>query len=317
MVRAGLIMALILALYQSNYGQNVVARAYTDSSDYLVGDYIHLTVEVKHDKGIEIYNPYTKEIFNELELIKIEDPLLREEGDKQVTKYRFIVAVYDSSDVSIPPIPIGYKVGKDTTTLIAYTNPVNFTVHTLEVNEGEEIKDVKEPLRIPLDWRLILLYLLIILAIIVLARYLYLRHKKKLEEKNKKRTIVRKVPAYITALNSLHSLEEEKLWQKGYVKEYHSKITEIVRRYFEERFYLPALELTTSEAMKKLKNRNDAFEILQTTEKFLNNADLVKFAKYKPIASVNEEMMKQAYMIVEKTIPKDREQKREVLSNVG
>lgn len=317
MVRASLILMLILVLYQGSYGQNITARAYTDSSNYLVGDYIHLTIEVKHDEGIEVYNPFTKELFNELELIKIEDPVLSEQGDQQVTEYKYIVSVYDSSDVSIPAIPVGYKIGKDTTTLIVYTNPVNFTVHTLEVNEGEEIKDVKEPIKIPLDWRLILLYLLIILAIIVLARYLYLRHKQKLEERNKKRTIVRKVPPYITALNSLHSLEEEKLWQKGYVKEYHSRITEIVRRYFEERFYLPALELTTSEAMSKLKNRNDALEILQTTEEFLNNADLVKFAKYQPIASVNEEMMKQAYMIVEKTIPKEREQKREVLSNAG
>jgi hypothetical protein len=315
MVRISLFLIFILALHQSSYGQNVVASAYTDSSNYLVGDYIHLTIKVKHDKGIEIYNPFTKEVFNEFELIKIEDPVLTEEGDKQVTEYKYIVSVYDSSDVSIPPIPVGYKVGKDTTTLIAYTNPVNFTVHTLEVKTDEEIKDVKEPIRIPLDWRLILLYLLIILAVIILARYLYLRHKKKLEEKNKQTKVIRTVPAYITALNSLHSLEEEKLWQKGYVKEYHSKITEIVRKYFEERFYLPALELTTSEAMKRLGNRNDASGIIQTTEEFLNNADLVKFAKYVPIASVNEEMMKQAYQIVEKTIPKEREQKKEVLSN--
>lgn len=315
MVRTSLVLMFILALYQSGYGQNIVANAYVDSSNYLVGDYIHLTINVKHDEGIEVYNPFTKEIFGALELIKIEDPVLSREGDKQVTEYRYIVSVYDSSDISIPGIPVGYKVGKDTTTLLAYTNPVNFTVHTLEVESDGEIKDVKEPVRIPLDWRIILLYLLIVLAIIILARILYLRRKKKLEEKNKQTKIVRKVPAYITALNSLHSLEEEKLWQKGYVKEYHSKITEIVRKYFEERFYLPALELTTSEAMKKLGNRNDASGILQTTGEFLNNADLVKFAKYKPIASVNEEMMKQAYQIVEKTIPKEREQKKEVLSN--
>ena len=51
------------------------------------------------------------------------------------------------------------------------------------------------------------------------------------------------------------------------------------------------------------------------TEDFLTNADLVKFAKYKPIATVNEEMMKQAYLIVEKTIPKNKEDKKEVVDN--
>ena len=111
-----------------------------------------------------------------------------------------------------------------------------------------------------------------------------------------------KLPSYITALNNLHQLEEEKLWQKGRVKEYHSRITEIIRKYFEDRFYLPALELTTTEALNRLRNRHDTNEILKTTEEFLNNADLVKFAKYNPVPDLNNEIMKQAYEIVEKTI---------------
>ena len=316
MVRISLILIFLLSLSFSSHLQSLVANAYTDTTDYLVGDYIHLSIKVKHDERIEVYNPFTKELFGKLELIKIEDPVLSEENGKKVVEYRYIVSVYDSSDVSIPPIPVGYKAGKDTTTLIAYTNPVNFTVHTLEVKANEEIKDVKEPIRIPLDWRLLLLYILIALFVIVLARYLYLRHKKKLEEESKRTRPAPKIPSYLTALNSLHELEEEKLWQKGYVKEYHSTITEIIRRYFEDRFYLPALELTTSEAMRKLRNRNDAYEILLITEEFLNNADLVKFAKYKPIASVNEVMMKQAYQIVEKTLPKERGDKIEVINNV-
>jgi hypothetical protein len=36
---------------------------------------------------------------------------------------------------------------------------------------------------------------------------------------------------------------------------------------------------------------------------FLTNADLVKFAKYKPLPAVNEEMMRQAIDIVENTVP--------------
>jgi hypothetical protein len=315
MVRNSLILISVLFLSLNSYGQNISATASTDTTDYLVGDYIHLSVKVKHDKGIGVYNPFTKDVFGKLELIKIEDPVISEENGKQIVDYRYTVSAYDSSNISIPAIPVGYHVGNDTTTLITYTNPLNFTVHTLPVKAESEIKDVKEPIRIPLDWRLILLYLLIALVVIAIARYLYLRHKKKLEEQNKQVKRSPKIPSYLTALNSLHELEEQKLWQKGYVKEYHSTITEIVRRYFEDRFYLPALELTTDEALGKLRNRNDAKEILQITEEFLNNADLVKFAKYKPIASANDEMMKQAYQIVEKTIPKDKEEKKEVISD--
>ena len=99
-------------------------------------------------------------------------------------------------------------------------------------------------------------------------------------------------------------------------KEYHSNITGIVRNYFEERFKLPALELTTTEQMQQLKKVSAAEIIFEETNKFLNNADLVKFAKFIPIASVNEEMMKQAKEIVNKTIPTEIEKVEEELQNV-
>ena len=102
----------------------------------------------------------------------------------------------------------------------------------------------------------------------------------------------------------MNKLEEKQLWQKGKVKEYHSEITEIIRKYFEDRFNLPALELTTSEAIDALRKRKEAEIILDITNSFLNNADLVKFAKFQPLVEVNEEMMLQAREIVNKTAKK-------------
>jgi hypothetical protein len=310
------IFLLLFILAFNNYAQNISGKAYTDSSNYLIGDYINLTVKVKYSNGIIVSNPLIKDIFKDVELIKQEQPLLLEENGKQVVEFRYIISVYDSMDVSIPGIPIGYKSGNDTTILIAYTNPVNFSVRKVKVNPEEDIKDVKEPIRIPLNWKVILIYLLIVIAIAGLAYFLYKRYRKKHPGKET-HEIIPSVPSYITALNNLHQLEEEKIWQKGLVKEYHSRITAIIRRYFEDRFYLPALELTTTEALGRLKERYDTLEILQTTEEFLNNADLVKFAKYNPLAGVNTEMLKQAYQIVEKTIPKEKETGREVFRNAG
>ncbi len=314
MVKKIILLLFILAF--NNYAQNISARANTDSSNYLVGDYINLTIKVNYDKGIIVTNPLIKDFFKDVELIKQEQPILLEENGKQVVEFRYIVSVYDSMYISISGIPVGYKTGKDTTLLTAYTNPINFSVRKVKVNPGEDIKDVKEPIRIPLDWKMILIYLLMAFAIAALAYFLYKRYKKKQEGKET-REIATRVPSYITALNNLHQLEEEKLWQKGSVKEYHSRITEIIRRYFEDRFYLPALELTTTEALRRLKERYDTSDILQTTEEFLNNADLVKFAKYNPLAGVNVEMLKQAYQIVEKTIPKEKETGGEVFRNAG
>ncbi|OGU75350.1 MAG: hypothetical protein A2V93_09800 [Ignavibacteria bacterium RBG_16_34_14] len=313
----GKFLAFVFLLSLNIYAQNISAEAYTDSANYLVGDYINLTVKVKYDEGIQVSNPLIGETFKDIEIIEVKDPVLLEENGKQVVEFQYIVSVYDSLDVSIPGIPVGYKTGNDTTLQTVNTNPINFTVHTVAVQPEEDIKDVKEPIKIPLDWKMVLLYLLIILAVAATAYFLYKRYKKKLEGKEDIEETAPRLPSYITALNNLHQLEEEELWQKGRVKDYHSRITEIIRRYFEERFYLPALELTTTEVMRRLKERYDTTEILKTTEEFLNNADLVKFAKYNPVPDLNKEMMKQAYQIVEKTIPKERETSREVLRNAG
>ncbi|MBN2572272.1 MAG: hypothetical protein JXA68_09100, partial [Ignavibacteriales bacterium] len=85
------------------------------------------------------------------------------------------------------------------------------------------------------------------------------------------------------------------------IKEYHTDITEIIRKYFEDRFNFLALEMTSGEILENLKYHSDGVKILEVTENFLTNADLVKFAKFKPMPNVNNEMMIQAYSIVEQT----------------
>ena len=43
-------------------------------------------------------------------------------------------------------------------------------------------------------------------------------------------------------------------------------------------------------------------DVREKTREFLSNADMVKFAKFQPMPSVNETMLQQAYDIVNKTI---------------
>jgi hypothetical protein len=241
-----------------------------------------------------------------VEVIKEFEPVAVEENNIHSTTFAFTISYYDSASITIPPIAIRYKVPGNNEEKIVLSNPVTFNVHTVQVQQQAEIKDVKNPLTIPLDWRFILLLALIVLIILAVSFYFCRRYKQKKLAQPVKKKIIR-VPAHVRALSALDKLESEQLWQKGKVKEYHSNITGIIRGYFEERFKLPALELTTSEQMLQLRRVSPAKNILNETEQFLNNADLVKFAKFIPMPSVNEEMMKQAKDIVIKTIPKESE----------
>jgi hypothetical protein len=278
--------------------------ASVDSSDYLVGDYIFYTLEIRVEKNIEVTIPFLRDSLKKVEVIKEIKPVVLEENNIKSITYSYTISYYDSGSVTIPPIAVRYKVSGNSEEQIVLSNPVTFTVHTLPVEQQAEIKDVKDPLTIPLDWKFILLITFIVILILITAIYFYRRYKKKKEEQPVKKKVIR-IPAHTRALSALENLEREQLWQRGKVKEYHSNITGIIRGYFEERFKLPALELTTSEQMQQLRRVSSAENILDTTNEFLNNADLVKFAKFQPLPSINEAMMQQAKEIVTKTISKE------------
>jgi hypothetical protein len=307
------VLSILLTL--KLFAQSVSVLASVDSSDYLVGDFINYTLEVRADKNIQITIPFIRDSLKKVEIIKELEPLSKEENNIKSTTFGFILSYYDSASITIPPIAIRYKTSGDNQEKIVLSNPVTFNVRKVKVQQQAEIKDVKKPIKIPLDWKLIILIAFIIIIVLGVAVYFYLRYKKKKAEQPVKKKIIR-IPAHVRALTALNNLEGEQLWQKGKIKEYHSNITGIIRGYFEERFNLPALELTTGEQMQQLKQVSAAENILETTNQFLSNADLVKFAKFNPLPSVNDEMMKQAKDIVTKTIPKEPEKVAEEVQSV-
>ena len=286
---------------QSN-PDNVSARATVDKPNYLVGDYINYQIVVDCDTTAHLITPVLPDSMKGLVLIKTVPVAAKEsEGDVNAT-FGFILSAYDSAQYVVPPVAVPYRMSGDTTVRYAYSNLVSFTVSKVKVDAQTGIKDVKTPLTIPLDWRWILLWVLIIVLLAAITFYVIRQYRKKKLQKSPARAAAA-VPPHVTALNELHALEDKKLWQKGLVKEYHSSITEIIRRYFENRFSMPAMELPTSEAVEALRKREGTAGIIGTTHDFLSNADLVKFAKFTPLDSVNQEMLKQAYEIVNKTIP--------------
>ncbi len=294
---------LLLIFTSLSLAQEVKVKAFADSTSYEVGDYINFSINVTHDENIKVYAPSIKDSLKGVDLLKV-FPFEEEKQDgKVISKFKFLLSKYDSGDVFIPALPVTYsgKGGKEKK--IVLTNPVSFTVQTLAVDQRAEIKDVKEPIKIPLDWKLILLYVLIGIAVLSGAYFIYRYYKKKRDLKLGIIPEIIKEP-HEAALDDLKLLEEKQLWQKGMIKEYHSEVTEIIRRYFEGRFKVPALELTTGEVIDNLMKVEDASVVLEITSRFLSNADMVKFAKFIPMNDINIEMMKQAYEIVNSTIPK-------------
>ncbi len=281
--------------------QTITVEASTDTTDYLIGDYINYQLVISYNKNYRIIKPVLKDKLGTLEIIKEGNVDVSENGSKVTEVYHYILAGYDSAKINIPPIKIEYRVNNNSDVQSITSNPVPITIHTLNVNPKADIKDVKQPLRIPVNWLIYLLIAVIILIILLIAYYIYSKKKKQTEPEQ----VVKKVEIspYRQTLNALAELEEKKLWQKGEIKQYHSELTGIIRKYFEYRYNFNALEMTSSEIMKVLDRVMDNQQLIDTAKEFFRNADLVKFAKFVPMPSINEEMMKQAYTIVKRTRP--------------
>jgi hypothetical protein len=293
--------AWILFSFAFVSAQNISVSATTDTTIYKVGDFIKYQIEITHEKGIVVYLPSVKDSIKTLEFIQALPVEKNEANNKVIERYRFLFSKYDSSQVTIPSLTIAYTEWNSVKKNIK-TNPITITVRTIPVNTQEDIRDIKEPLKLPLNWLLIGLIVFLIFALLVAAYFIYRYYKKKNELKLNIKPEV-KIPPHEIALAKLAELEQKKLWQNGLIKQYHSEVTEIVRQYFEDRFNFRALEMTSAEILAVLSYMEDGKKIIGTSENFFTNADLVKFAKFEPMSKINEEMMKQAYEIVNQTYP--------------
>ncbi|MDP7567749.1 MAG: hypothetical protein QF383_05110, partial [Flavobacteriales bacterium] len=179
------------------------------------------------------------------------------------------------------------------------TEGLLLNVQTVILEEGAELKDIKQPMEAPIGWSDIWPWLvgILLFALIVFLLKKYVFNKKE-EIKSEKPKVI--IPADVIALKELITLEKAKIWQEGKIKEYHSSLSEIVRRYTEERFQFIALELTTDEIIDELKSKLNQ-EQIQNLKTLLQRADLAKFAKSKPDENENKESMQLAKHFVSQT----------------
>jgi hypothetical protein len=307
---------LLIFLFCSNWNlfAQLNIQVKTDTTDYLIGDFIKLQIIADYPKNYILNVPSFKDSLNKFEIIN-EEPAKYDTIENKVTfSKNFILAYYDSAEVYIPSFAFILTNINDTTKKYFNSDSLRLIIHSLEVKADQDIKDIKEPIKIPLDILEIVLWVLLALLVLTILFFLVKKFLKKEKQEIVKPQIT--LPPHVLALTKLDELEREKLWQNGKVKEYHSRITEIVREYFERRFSFPALELTSSEQIQYLKNYDEAKNIINTTESFFNNADLVKFAKFNPVPNLNEVMMIQAKEIINLTIPKEDSMKVEKMRRV-
>jgi hypothetical protein len=291
------IFYILLFISSVSFAQESMVKLEIDTTYIRIGEQFQLKISVNETQNVIIPKIRLKglEVIDSTRIDTLKNSLIR----------RYILTGFDSGAFYIPQQQIFVK-NQAFLTDSLLVNVATIAIDTTKVKKFPIKTIKKEPFTFD-DFKIYLYLLLAILAIIGFWIYWFVIKKRKTTEDA---PTYRTLPPYEEALLKLNELDEKLLWQNNKIKEYYSELTEIVRGYIERELKVPALENTTDEVLEMIKDfkNSDTIETSKETiaklKDLLREADLVKFAKSKPLAIEIEDDRRDAEHIIGNLKPK-------------
>ena len=211
--------------------------------------------------------------------------LLRQTQDSVTGGMQAVVTSFEPGDHWL-------KVGDDSLLLV---------VTDVEVDTSTaEIRDIAPIERVPYTFWEIFRWVLLALVIIAIgvAVWWVLTHRQKVQQVLGLTEPVDTRNPHERAVEAMEALREQRLWQAGKVKEYHTELTDIVRRFIEEATGIRATDMTSDETVEAVASGQWSVDggLLRS---LFATADMVKFAKSEPLPHEHEASLKAAVEFVD------------------
>ena len=282
----------------------LVVSAAIDSTTLFIGDQTDLHLRATCEVGEQVQMPLLdKELIPGIEIVErtVIDTATLKDGRVQYNQYLTLTSFEDSL-FYIQPLP--FVSGEDT----MWSEPLTLNVvQPFEMDSTDiAITDIKGIYKAPIwwwgIWRWVLLAL-VIAGVGVGGYYLITYLKKRMGKEDTNTAPIEPLrPAEEVALEKLDVIREQKIWQTGQVKEYHTQLTDVVREYIARRFDVSSTEQTSDETLRAMRPLlNEQKDLYEQLRKMLTLADLVKFAKWTTTPDENELSLRSAYSFVKET----------------
>lgn len=295
-----------IALLFGFFGFSQKITTSIDSSQIKIGSQFHLTLKASVSAKDKVVFPEGK-FFGALEILASYpiDTIKNQNQIELIKKYG--LTQFDSGRYTIPKLLV--KINN----AFVRTDSLSIVVNSVKVDTTkQQMHDIKNIIATEEEpgsewWKWLVLLLLIIAS--GFGSYFIIKKIQKRDETADEffASPIEKAIAY------LQNLDKKQLLQKGEVKEYYSEMTDIARTYIEESVKVPAMESTSSElitALKKAISEKKMFINRTELDQFkavLENADLVKFAKSKPLQFEIEKdkgIIDKFLIIIDKALPR-------------
>jgi len=284
-----LLFAAVLVLPAQNL------KEYSTVDSLKVGDTFDFAITLDRDQQYDEINfPDTTNFGNTFEIRSRKQFKVSSFKDSLAYQLQF----FGSADTTIPQLPVYLIQNQDTTVL--YTNPVPVAFHSVLAKDEKNFRPLKPIFDFARTWWP---YLLGLLLLGVALYYLYQYYIQKDEQEESEPATFTPTP-FVNPLKeyqkSIKELEKAELSSREDFKEFYIDLGDAIRKYYESLYNLPALESTSRELLTMLQNGNIDENLIQDTRAVLQEADMVKFAKFEPTTDQADRALKKAYNFLER-----------------
>ncbi|MDG5767195.1 hypothetical protein QA596_06950 [Balneolales bacterium ANBcel1] len=196
----------------------------------------------------------------------------------------------------VPELYAGLREGDDT--LFVVIPAVSFVYESRVDDEASELRPIK-PIFPFFRSRWLLIFSLLALAVIAALLVYYFRERL-FGRKSAPASVTKAAPAepFQNPLDRLRN-EIDRVGDtypnpSAHPKSYYTELGDAFRTYFEETHDFPAMESTTREVIRTLEKKSSDEKVVQLISDILKEADLVKFARFRPNESQCNDVIRKA-----------------------
>jgi len=293
--------------------ENAISRVYqrgpvkislfVSGKEITIADRLKLSIEVVSDENYEVELPEFGKNLEQFGIVdcKTQPPELVGKNRKKI-KRSYVLEPFLAGEYTIPPLKVKFRKKDDAgdETGEIETEALKIRVKSLLSGKKEDLKlhEIKPPVEIPRSYAFLIWIVTAIIAVsAVIFVFVFLRRKKVNPGAGNEN-----FPAHVIAFGELEALSRDSLPDKGQVKIFYQRISDILRRYIENRFGLRAPEQTTEEFLVGLDSETTLDRSFKPLlRKFLVQCDLVKFAEHRPDSDDIDKTFENCREFIDKT----------------
>jgi hypothetical protein len=268
-----------------------------DATTVTIGDVVTIKLSVKHPETLKIAFPpigtslgeWTVRSSRPLPPTKLPDGSVENTLELQLAAFR-------TGNFEVPTLNIEAVEASGEKAVLA-SEPIKIAVQSVLTGKQDTLKDLKPQAELEADYKPFLFFLAALAAAVYLVYRLIQYFKRRKNAPISKPERVRS--AEEIAREAIERLLARRLVEQGHYKQFYLELSEIIKRFLGSKLGVQSLERTTEEFTCDLRAVSVPSPQYRMIREFLEECDLVKFAKYRPGSEEVEQIITRSRSLID------------------